>query len=122
MNIGEIIKERREELGMSQEELAIKLGYKSRSSINKIERDGRGLPQKKIKAIADALLTTPAHIMGWDKEESVTEEIKKDNDTISNIIVRMRIDSDFLSVVESIYTLDGEKLQGVKLMLNAFLK
>ncbi|WP_277408935.1 helix-turn-helix domain-containing protein [Lacrimispora xylanisolvens] len=44
MDIGQIIKQRREELGMSQEELANKAGYKSRSSINKIEVDGRGLP------------------------------------------------------------------------------
>ena len=37
MTIGERIKLRREELQMTQEELAQKLGYKSRSSINKIE-------------------------------------------------------------------------------------
>ena len=56
---------------MSQEELAKKLGYKSRSSINKIETDERNLTQSKIKSIADALLTTPSYIMGWDepKEE-----------------------------------------------------
>ena len=44
MNIGARIKKRREELNMSQEELAKLANYKSRSSINKIERDGRGLP------------------------------------------------------------------------------
>ena len=66
MDIGQIIKQRREELGMSQEELANKAGYKSRSSINKIEVDGRGLPQSKITAIAKALRTTPASLMGWE--------------------------------------------------------
>lgn len=68
MKIGDRIRIRREELNMSQDELAKKLGYKSRSSINKIEKDGRGLPQPKIKAIADALNTTPSYIMGWDEE------------------------------------------------------
>lgn len=68
MEIGSIIKKRREELGMSQEELAFKAGYKSRSSINKIEVDGRGLPQSKIMAIASALKTTPAYLMGWESE------------------------------------------------------
>ena len=58
--IGERIKERRIELDMSQEELATMLGYKSRSSINKIEKDGRELRQNKIMAIARALHTTPA--------------------------------------------------------------
>lgn len=37
MTIGQRIKVRREELNMSQEELAKRIGYKSRSSINKIE-------------------------------------------------------------------------------------
>ena len=36
MTIGQRIKERREELDITQDELAKRLGYKSRSSINKI--------------------------------------------------------------------------------------
>ena len=74
MNIGQIIKKRREELGISQEELAKKAGYKSRSSINKIEVDGRGLPQSKIAAIANALQTTPAYLMGWEENEDFALE------------------------------------------------
>lgn len=73
MDIGDRIKKRREELGMSQEELARKVGYKSRSSVNKIEIDGRGLPQNKIVIFAKALETTPAYLMGWNDE---TIEIK----------------------------------------------
>lgn len=68
MTIGERIKLRREELGITQEELAQMLGYKSRSSINKIELGGNELTQRKIKAIALALHTTPAYIMGWIDE------------------------------------------------------
>lgn len=66
--IGHRIRKRREELGMSQEELGRKLGYKSRSSINKIELDQRNLTQSKIAALAKALNTTPAYIMGWEDE------------------------------------------------------
>ena len=58
---------------MSQEELAKKVVYKSRSSVNKIEIDGRGLPQNKIVIFAKALETTPAYLMGWNDE---TIEIK----------------------------------------------
>ena len=68
MDIGSRIKHKREMLKMSQEELAQKVGYKSRSSINKIELDGRGLPQSKIVAFAKALETTPAYLMGWEHE------------------------------------------------------
>ena len=45
----------REDLDMSQEELARRSGYRDKSSINKIELGVQGLPQSKIKAIADAL-------------------------------------------------------------------
>lgn len=37
MTIGDRIRKRREELGLTQEELAKKLGYASRSSVNKVE-------------------------------------------------------------------------------------
>ena len=76
MTIGERIKKRREELKMTQEELALKLGYASRSSLNKIESNERNLTQSKIKAIAEALYTTPGYIMGWDDEEEPTNAIK----------------------------------------------
>ena len=74
--IGSRIRNRREELGLSQDELGRRLGYKSRSSINKIELDQRNLTQSKIKAIADALDTTPAYIMGWNEPEQKFDKEK----------------------------------------------
>lgn len=76
-SIGSRIRNRREELGMSQDELARKAGYKSRSSINKIEVDGRGLPQDKLVAIAKALRVSPAYLMGWEDENGNELEDKK---------------------------------------------
>lgn len=58
------IKKRREELGMSQDELAKKLGYKSRSTIAKIEKGENDITQSKIAAFANALHTTPGELMG----------------------------------------------------------
>lgn len=72
--IGSRIRNRREELGLSQDELGKRLGYKSRSSINKIELDQRNLTQSKIKAIADALETTLAYIMGWNEPDQKLDE------------------------------------------------
>ena len=72
MDIGERIKMRREELDMSQAELARKVGYTSRSTITRIERDGNGISQDKIVAIAKALKTTPSYLMGWEDEEVAT--------------------------------------------------
>ena len=64
------IRSRREELGMSQEELAKRVGYKSRSSINKIELGKNDITQSKIAEIALALGTTPEYLMGWQSEIS----------------------------------------------------
>ena len=50
---------------MTQDELAIRLGYTSRSSIAKIEAGEVDLPQSKIKAFADALGVSPGVLMGW---------------------------------------------------------
>jgi len=49
---------------MSQDELAKKLGYKSRSSMNKIEKCENDIPQSKIVAFAEALNTSPEYLMG----------------------------------------------------------
>lgn len=72
MTIGERIRNRREEVGMSQQDLANKLGYKSKVSISKIESGVRELRQKNIMDIAKALRTTPAYIMGWDDEKETS--------------------------------------------------
>ena len=64
------IKSRREELNMTQDALAKKVGYKSRTSIHKIELGLTDLPQSKIMEIADALSTTPEYLMGWTSEVS----------------------------------------------------
>lgn len=69
MEIGERIRKRREELGMSQDELAKKCGYASRVSISKIESDSRGLPTDKVEIIAKALRVRPAYLMGWIDED-----------------------------------------------------
>lgn len=61
------IKTRREELGLTQEELAARMGYKSKSSINKIEMGKNDIPQSKVIAFAKALETTTAYLMGADE-------------------------------------------------------
>lgn len=67
-----------------------------------------------------------ANYFGCEKsdliEEKMTEEIKKDNDTISSIVVRMTMDKDFLAAVESLYALDPEQIKGIQAMLKAFNK
>lgn len=77
MTIYEKIRYLREKQGLSQQNLADKLGYKSRSTINKIELGLRDLSQSKVVAFAEALGVTPAYLMGWSDDESSNK-----NDTI----------------------------------------
>lgn len=67
------IRERREKLGLSQWELAQKIGYTSRSTIAKIEAGENDLTQSKIAAFAKALHTTPAYLMGWEDEHAIAD-------------------------------------------------
>lgn len=67
MELSDRVKFKRLELNMSQDELARRMGYKSRSSINKIEM-GRPVTQKIIVKLAAALNVTPAYLMGWEPD------------------------------------------------------
>ena len=67
MTIGKRIKDLRTSLDMTQDELAKLTGYKSRSSIQKIESGERDITQSTIAAFAKALKVTPSVIMGWEE-------------------------------------------------------
>lgn len=98
--IGERIKTRRTELKMSQQALALLLGYKSSTSIARIESNERSLPQKKIEKIAEALHTTPEYIMGWE------EKPKEEQPTANRIRIKKRdgtvIEFDSTKLIEAI--------------------
>lgn len=115
MAIGKKIKQRRNELKWSQRELSDRMGYQNHSTITKIEAGQVDVPQSRIIQFAEVLGVSVAYLMGWEKEE-------KNNNTIANIVVRLRTDSEFLSVVESLNNLDKEKLHSLKQMLTTFLK
>ena len=75
--IGDNILYMRKRLGMTQEELAKKMGYKSKSTINKIEMGINDIPQRQIAKFAEVLGTTPAHLMGWITEEQKNPPIEE---------------------------------------------
>ena len=75
------VKELREKLGMTQEELAHKLGYRSKSSVAHIE-NGRDIPRAMVEKLAKILKTTPQYLMGWENDSFIMpeklSEIKKE--------------------------------------------
>ena len=111
MNIGDRIKSRRKQLKMSADELGKRLG-KDRSTIYRYEKgDIENLPLDILEPIAEALATTPQYLMGW-------EEVKKKNDTLSDIVIRMQTDKSFMSAVEKLYNLDQKKLLSILALLD----
>jgi transcriptional regulator with XRE-family HTH domain len=122
MEVGERIRQRREELNMTQGELAKKVGYTSRSSIAKIEANANGMLQSKLILFAKALQVTPAYIMGWeDILESETndsaEKVQKRDDAIADIILKARRDEDLIELMRELCDLSPEHRQSVKAFL-----
>lgn len=69
MSMGENIKKLREDLGMSQEELASRMGYSHKSSINKIEMGKQDIPQSKVIELAKIFNINPCVILDYTPEE-----------------------------------------------------
>lgn len=65
MNVGDRIRAKREELNMTQDELSKKMGYKYRSSVNKMEMSEE-LSLKKVKKVAEALDCDVTELLGWE--------------------------------------------------------
>lgn len=63
MTLGESIRIRRIQLGLSQQELADALGYKTRSSISKLEKDQSALSHDKLVALANVLKTNAGTLL-----------------------------------------------------------
>ena len=67
MTIGERIKKRRTELGLSVDDIAEKLG-KGRATVYRYENgDIEKLPTTVLEPLARVLKTTPAYLMGWEE-------------------------------------------------------
>lgn len=75
-DIGKRIKAKRIELGMTQEDLANKLGYKSKTTIAKIENGTNDITQSRVVDFANVLNTTPAYLMGWNNKTNTNFDKK----------------------------------------------
>lgn len=73
MTIYDRIKAKRIEMGLTQDELAKKMGYKSRSSINKIEMGKQDINQRHVAAFAKALMVSPSWLIDGDEEPTEPE-------------------------------------------------
>ncbi len=72
----------------------------------------------KIEAMADYFGVLKSDLI----ESKLTDEKEADNEALAGIIVRLRMDEDFMELVKELYALDTVKINGVRKMLQAFTK
>jgi transcriptional regulator with XRE-family HTH domain len=94
-SIGSLIRAAREERGMSQMELAQKLGFQSATAISLIESNERGVPAAILQELSDVLHRDIKYFLGQDEAAQVDVQValradkdltKEDKDAILRFI------------------------------------
>lgn len=113
MTIGERIKKRRLELGLSVDDIAKKLN-KNRATIYRYEsNDIENFSITILEPLAQVLNTTPAYLMGWEDKRS---------DAGSHAKVRMIMDNQFIELFSYWEALNDDGKQLVMDYVAALIK
>lgn len=83
MTIGARIRKRREQLGLSQDDLAQLMGYSGRSSISVVENNKRDISWENVCKYAKVLKCSPSYLMKWEDpipedDLEILEEVYED--------------------------------------------
>ena len=113
--IGKRIKSAREKADMSLNDVALRLGVNKSTILRYENGEISKVKAPIIDGLANALNVSPHYLMGWEVEESK-------NDLIAEVVLKMRTDETFASVVENLYKLDKDKLETINQMLNTLFK
>lgn len=117
--IGQRIKQVREALGMTQAELARRMGYSARSTINRIENGSQAFPMKKLDKFAQVLDVTPAFLAGFteadipeglNKEYYIDYILDSDNPEFKALVEMQRTSSNDLCTKIKAYNLDDSEV------------
>ena len=88
MSIGSNIRKRRFELKMTQQELADAMGYKSRTTIAKIESGENDVTQSKLQKLAQVLDTTVQNLLRGNDSMNLPEDFYVEPFRIDDVSVR----------------------------------
>ena len=103
--------------GKNQKELADVAGV-SPPTFNEWINEKKFPRIDKIQRLADYFGILKSDLI----EEKMTDEKEADNEALAGIIVRLRMDEDFLNLVKELNALNPEQINGVRNMLQAFNK
>ena len=99
--IGDKIRELREAAGISQAELARRLGYANRSAISRIEGGYNGFPMDRLNDYASVLHCSVADILGLDADLNYGSELEAVQEIVANEIAAA--DAELVAVLISDY-------------------
>ena len=89
------VRERRAALGLSQEELADRMGYRSKSSITKLEKGVNDLPQSKLEELA-AAQPQPEQAETEEEAEDAPEEGENSQTALVMAHVRRYLEDNYM--------------------------
>lgn len=116
----ERLREAMQAAGKKQTDLVQETGI-NKSAISRYLSGEYEPKQNAIYKLAAALGVSEMWLWGCDVDKERTE-IHKINDFIADAVIRMQTDEDFRRAVEVLYQMDGDKVSGVRQMLEAFGK
>lgn len=124
------VRSRRQELGLSMDELAKKVGYTGqagRTSIYKIETGRQDVPASKVKAIAAALETSEAYLMGVEireKKSPLSELLSKakGEPQIAKVVTVSQPEKPKEITLDSLEKLETDQLRRLMIYAEAILK
>lgn len=108
-----------EKSGMTQKEMAEIVGVAA-STFNDWMRAKKYPRIDKIEIMANHFKILKSDLIEEKTEEH--REMQKKNDIMTDIVVRLRTDSNFFSLVEKLNNLDEKQILGVSQMLSTFIE
>ena len=115
MTVSDRIRERRKELGLTQIELANRMGLTARSTICDMEKQGDNFTLDRIRDVAQALECTPAYLMGW--EETRNPEFAPDN---AVVLAKVAKDLDLMDALKVYLSLPEDKKKYIITLIKSF--
>lgn len=115
------LREAMDRKGVKAIELATALDIPRSAVSQYLSGKSKNMDSKRLHAMCKYLNVSEAWLIGFDVPIGKTlSQIK--NDTVSDVVVRMKSDSDFFLLIEAINKLDDNAFKAVRMMVLALYK
>lgn len=101
---------------MSQEELAKKMGYKTRNAIYQYEQ-AENMKLSLVSKFAEALGCSPSYLLGWDNDSAVVNNVKAPDVHCDYIVNDILIESDNFKKIDCTFHIDKDNDQQYENMI-----